>query len=466
LYDVENRWIGEDIENGAGVVQHETRFVYDGNQIVLQFDTDVSGTSGSSGATGSASAMTAADLSHRYLWGPAVDQILADEQLSPLPSGEGQGEGYNLQTPGTVVWPMTDNQGTVRDLAVCNATTDTTAVVNHLVYSSYGQLLSQTNPATGNAAAVDCLFGYDGMPYDQGSQTNVAQQRRYAPATGRWMSVDPSVTTGGETNFYGYCGNSPANFTDPNGADAESVEQQQAWYEVHVNIVVWSYSGMAMPNYQADVAMANQIFRQCHLVVKVASVTVMTEAETLAVLHPLQTGEKTGTPWFDYGDPGEVQRLKNAVNAAVKPSQGSITVNYVPYISTALAGVAWPLTGKKDVYLAPVGRSGLVRSARTLAHELVHALGFEGHVDDLQMLNNLMVGNLNSPIQWQKQMSRDQWGKFIGGFVAWRDKNGLSPGPQAFDLYVESMTRNSVMLTEAQIKLIRSNLYGNLFPVK
>jgi hypothetical protein len=28
-------------------------------------------------------------------------------------------------------------------------------VVNHLTYTAFGQLLSQTNPATGNAAAVD-----------------------------------------------------------------------------------------------------------------------------------------------------------------------------------------------------------------------------------------------------------------------------------------------------------------------
>jgi hypothetical protein len=26
----------------------------------------------------------AADLAHRYLWGPAVDQLLAQEQMSPL----------------------------------------------------------------------------------------------------------------------------------------------------------------------------------------------------------------------------------------------------------------------------------------------------------------------------------------------------------------------------------------------
>jgi RHS repeat-associated protein len=199
LYDVENRWIGENIESGAGVIQHETRFVYDGNQIVLQFDKDVSG------ATGSASAIAAADLSHRYLWGPAVDQILADEQVS------------NPQTPGNVVWPLTDNQGTVRDLAVCNQRTGTTAVVNHLVYSSYGQLLNQTNPATGNAAAVDCLFGYTGRPLDNttGLQNNL--NRWYDSSTGRWLSEDPIVIGGNDTNFHRYCGNSPVGATDPTG---------------------------------------------------------------------------------------------------------------------------------------------------------------------------------------------------------------------------------------------------------
>ncbi len=45
------------------------------------------------------------DLTNRYLHGPAVDQILADEQLD------------SLTTPGDVHWPLSDNLGTVRDLA-------------------------------------------------------------------------------------------------------------------------------------------------------------------------------------------------------------------------------------------------------------------------------------------------------------------------------------------------------------
>ncbi|MCR4415477.1 MAG: hypothetical protein NUV77_23960, partial [Thermoguttaceae bacterium] len=44
------------------------------------------------------------NVMHRYLWGPAVDQILADEQL--------QADGTS-----DMLWPLTDHLGTVRDLA-------------------------------------------------------------------------------------------------------------------------------------------------------------------------------------------------------------------------------------------------------------------------------------------------------------------------------------------------------------
>jgi RHS repeat-associated protein len=227
LYDVENRWIGENIESGASVIQHETRFVYDGNQIVLQFDEDLS--QGSPPPSGEGVQLTSADLSHRYLWGPAVDQLLADEQVS------------TPQTPGNVIWPLTDNQGTVRDLAICNVTTGTTSVVNHLVYTSYGQLLSQTNPATGDAAAVDCLFGYAGLPFDRGSGMNMTLRRPYDPATGRFPTEDPTVVGGGDSNFYRYCGNSPTNATDPTGtelfADSQTTADQIiAWFQEKAHV--------------------------------------------------------------------------------------------------------------------------------------------------------------------------------------------------------------------------------------
>jgi RHS repeat-associated protein len=174
------------------VVYHQTRFAYDGNQIVLQFDKDKHGN------------VTDANLSHRYFWGPAVDQLLADEQLTLRSSGEGQGNGnrhYDLTQPGDVVWPLSDNLGTVRDLAVYDAAADQTNVVNHRVYDAYGKLLSETNPQTNTPAAVDCLFAFTGKILDKntGLQNNV--NRWYDPTVGKWISEDPIGFKSGTTEL-------------------------------------------------------------------------------------------------------------------------------------------------------------------------------------------------------------------------------------------------------------------------
>ena len=51
--------------------------------------------------------MTNANLSHRYLWQPdAVDQLMADEQVT------------NPSAAGNVVFPLTDQEGTIHDLAM------------------------------------------------------------------------------------------------------------------------------------------------------------------------------------------------------------------------------------------------------------------------------------------------------------------------------------------------------------
>jgi RHS repeat-associated protein len=190
FYDLENRWIGETIDtDGDGRVDHETRFVYDGNQIIMQFDKDGSGN------------LTGADLSHRYVWGAAVDQTLADERVS------------GTSVPGQVVWPVTDQLGTVRDLAVLEAQTGVTSIANHRVYDSYGVLKSQTN------AAVDELFGFTGRPLDEatGSQNNL--NRWYDAVLGRWMSEDPSGFGSRDTNLYRYCVNGVNDSTDPTGLE-------------------------------------------------------------------------------------------------------------------------------------------------------------------------------------------------------------------------------------------------------
>jgi RHS repeat-associated protein len=197
LYDVENRWIGENIFNGT---EHQIRFAYDGNEIVLQFDKDGSGT------------LHASNLTHRYTWLPgAVDQLMSDEQLQVASSGS----GHDLTTAGNVVWTLGDNQGTIRDLAVCQ--NGVTSVVNHRVFDSFGNLKSALNPSTNQLATVDCLFGFTGLAFDHASGTYRSATRPYDPTTGRWTQPDLIEFNGRDTNLNRYCNNDPINRTDPSG---------------------------------------------------------------------------------------------------------------------------------------------------------------------------------------------------------------------------------------------------------
>jgi RHS repeat-associated protein len=180
IYDASNRWVGETITAGSTTTQ--ARYVYDGNQIVLEFD-----------GTGSGS-LTATSPSHRYLWGAAVDQLMADEQVS---NGD------------LLAWTLGDNENTVRDIATYNGSV--TTVANHRVFSAYGQLLSQTN------SSVGCLIAYTGRPLDQATGLQNNLNRWYDAIVGRWLSQDPSGFGGGDANLYRYCGNGPTTLTDPSG---------------------------------------------------------------------------------------------------------------------------------------------------------------------------------------------------------------------------------------------------------
>jgi len=196
-YDAFDRRIRKEVDaDGNATYESSESYVYDGSNIVLVAD-----------ETGS--------LTNRYLHGPAVDQILADEQISS-----------SSQTPNEVLWALTDNQGSVRDFVIRDATTGQTLIVDHLVYDAYGQIVAHTNPQQGGIASTrDIHYAYTGREWDSDAgQTALGglyfyRARWYDAQAGRFISEDPLGFAAGDTNVQRYVGNSATNLRDPSGMD-------------------------------------------------------------------------------------------------------------------------------------------------------------------------------------------------------------------------------------------------------
>ena len=118
-------------------------------------------------------------ITDRYLWGPgsgelsrtAVDQILADESYS-TPSAA-------PTTAGSILWPLTDNQGSVRDVVQYNSGDNTTAGVEHIIYNSFGAKLSDTF-----TTATPFTYGYAGTFTDTVTADQLHGVRWLDPSTG------------------------------------------------------------------------------------------------------------------------------------------------------------------------------------------------------------------------------------------------------------------------------------------
>ena len=185
-YDEFDRLVGKTVDDdGDTVIDHEEAYVYDGQDLVLKFARDDD------------SAMAASDLQTRYLNGPAVDQVLAEEDVT------------SLSTPGSVYWMLADQEGTIRD--VVHYDSGTTNVVNHLQYTAFGEILDQT------PGGYVPTFSYTGRQFDADIGLYYYRARWYDAAVGRFIGKDPIGFSAGDANLYRYCGNGPVNFVDPSG---------------------------------------------------------------------------------------------------------------------------------------------------------------------------------------------------------------------------------------------------------
>ncbi|NJM99047.1 MAG: hypothetical protein HC800_19580 [Phormidesmis sp. RL_2_1] len=173
-YDVYDRRIAKSVDgdgSGAAAATAE-HYVYDGEHIALVFD-------------------GAGNQTSRYLHGPQIDQVLAEETAA-----------------GEVRWALSDHQGSVRDVISSAGT-----VLDHLTYDSYGQVKGETQPT------VDFRFGYTGRERDEETGLYYYRARYFDPAVGTFVSEDPLGFGAGDANVYRYVFNSPTNYVDPTGLD-------------------------------------------------------------------------------------------------------------------------------------------------------------------------------------------------------------------------------------------------------
>lgn len=201
-YDVFNQLVKRVVDpDGVGTTAdiEQTFYFYDQGQVALEFY-----------QTGSGS-LDEDDLSHRYLWGPAVDQLLSDEQV----------DWSDSDADGEVLWALTDHLGSVRDVVDSNGD-----LRIHRAFDAFGNVTNETHydtsgtPVTsGQSGYVDIDFAFTGRYFDEdtGLQNNL--NRWYDPLIGRWISEDPIGFEAGDPNLYRYVWNAPTRFIDPSGLE-------------------------------------------------------------------------------------------------------------------------------------------------------------------------------------------------------------------------------------------------------
>jgi RHS repeat-associated protein len=213
-WDYRNRLTAVKDYNSSNVLLKETIYSYDTKNRLVKSTYDADGAGGGAATTrfwafdegidpllefksGSAS-----DVSHRYLWGPAVDELFADEQPT------------NTGSAGNILWGLGDNLGTLRDIADLSGST--TSVTNHRRFGAYGDLVSESN------SAVDLIFRFTGKLYDENAKLQSNLNRWYDAAIGQWMSEDPIGFKAGDGNTRRYVGNTPAIILDSLGLQEDS----------------------------------------------------------------------------------------------------------------------------------------------------------------------------------------------------------------------------------------------------
>jgi RHS repeat-associated protein len=194
-YDYHNRMTAAVEKNSGGTTLAQVSYTYDA--LGRRIDVNVSGGSNtwtvfngsSADANPYADYSGSGTLSMRYLYGGAVDKILARTDASA-----------------NTAWYITDKLGSVTDVVSSSG-----SVIDNIVYGVFGNIGSESAPSNGDR------FKFTGREYDPTTGLYYFRARYYDPATGRFVSQDPMGFRAGDANLYRYTGNGPTNAIDPTG---------------------------------------------------------------------------------------------------------------------------------------------------------------------------------------------------------------------------------------------------------
>lgn len=195
-YDHRNRMFRATIWSSdpasGGVILHQESYRYDalGRRIAILSDGQVTKTI-YNGDNAWADFDATNVVTARYLFGNRIDQLIAQ------------------YTPGTgTTWALTDHLGTVREIVG-----PTGQVINRIAYTTFGQVLRQTNSALLNR------YRFTGREFDSTMNVYYYRSRSYWGTVGRFATNDSIGFAGGDTNLYRYGHNSPLLSTDPTGKE-------------------------------------------------------------------------------------------------------------------------------------------------------------------------------------------------------------------------------------------------------
>jgi RHS repeat-associated protein len=190
-YDYAQRLVSRTVDtDGSGATAAETDYwAYDGNQMLVKFHE----------AGGSE------NLVSRYLWGPLVDQLIAEERYT-----DDAAHDDPAVEEGFVFWALTDHQGTTRELIQYDDVSGATTVAAHFTYTAFGEL-------TGSTGSITTDLRYTGRFFDIYTDQQWNLNRWYDPKTQRWISEDPIGFAGGDKNLTRSLANDPVNRIDPDG---------------------------------------------------------------------------------------------------------------------------------------------------------------------------------------------------------------------------------------------------------